>query len=110
MIATTGLPPAPPPPPAQWRELTVVFRRKCGDVKAVDGVALGTLAVHPAWDADDCAVITHLPSKLAVARMSSIPDAVQATEWLWAQCRVAWLEEDVDKSKLTAEVLQWIGS
>ena len=53
---------------------------------------------------------SNLPSKLAVARMSSIPDAVQATEWLWAQCRVAWLEEDVDKSKLTAEVLQWIES
>ena len=105
----TGPPPTPVIP-AQWRELTVVFRLPTGRILTVDGHALGTLAVHPSWDTDSGVTITHLPTKLVVARMEDAAGAVQAVEWLWERCRHVWIKHEVDPAAVPQDVMDWIRS
>ena len=103
---------AKPPPapliPIEWCEVTIIFRRHAGNVDAIDGMAYGTLTIHPSLNDPASVDITHLPSKVRIARMGSVDDARTAAEWLWNQCRTAWTGDNVDKSKLTREALEWL--
>lgn len=95
----------------QWAEMTIVFRQPAGNLLTEDGIRYGTLAVHPSLNPSDPAVtVTHLPTKLAVIKVKEVNCAVAFTEQLWDRCSEAFSRpgDDVDRSKIPANVLQWI--
>lgn len=103
------------PPPGivtpEWVERTLIFRLPTLRVVAVDGWVYGTLAVHSTWDDPDLppVTITHLPSKLAVARMMEPQEAAAQVEWLWQAWPGGWGEEP-DIGRVPKEVAEWCRS
>ena len=93
----------------EWLERTIVFRRPGGNVVTIDGWVYGTLAIHATWDSSDLqpVTITHMPSRLAVARLSDVDEALAQVEWLWDVCPLQWVEETVNPTQLPAEITQW---
>lgn len=104
-------PPVVPTTLPEWREMTIVFRLSSGAVHTEDGICYATLAVHPSLSENDPAVtVTHLPTKLAIFKVNEANDAVALVEQLWLKCADAFKRrgEDVDRSKVPPDVLQWI--
>ena len=109
LVSAAG--PAIPVVPTEWREQTLIFRHRSGGVEAVDAMAYGCLAVHAALAGDRAGVVvTHAPTKLAVARVDGVEDAVAIAEHLWATCRAAFVTPDkaVDVPKMPQEIVQWV--
>jgi hypothetical protein len=103
-----------------WTERTLIFKMPSGRVHALDGWVYGTLAVHSTWawrfvgsmrfDLPPV-TITHQPSKLALAFLADVEEAVAKIEWLWDQCPASWLEEDIKgemaAGRLPKDVVEW---
>jgi hypothetical protein len=101
----------------EWRERTIVFRRTSSSkthtnagIVALDGWQYGTLVAHATWDDKNAPpyTITHLPSKLMVARISDCDETLAQTERLWQSCPLAWAGYDVNKQLIPKEVVQWL--
>lgn len=94
----------------EWRERTLVFRQRGGRVNAVHGWQYGTLVVHRSLAGFNVPnfTITHRPSLVAVAKLADSDEAVVQTEWLWESCPRAWCEDEVNKTLISKEVLQWL--
>lgn len=122
LLAT--MPVAPPTEAIKptWVERTIIFRppQMGGRVIAVDGWCYGTLCIHSTWAwiyalgtgtrfALPPVTITHLPTKLAVAYLDGVDEAVAQTEWLWDLCPQLWTaeEQDVVKKQAPAEAREW---
>lgn len=104
-------PPTLPVTLPEWREMTIVFRLPSGAVHTEDGICYATFAVHPSLDEKDPAVtVTHLPTKLSIFKVDEANDAVALTEQLWLKCADAFKRrgEDVDRTKITPDVVAWI--
>lgn len=106
-----GLPPTPIVKP-EWHEMTLVFRFDSGRVHAEDAMRYGNFAVHcaiPGEKDETLVVVTHIPTRLAVVRVTSTEDAAKIAERLWERCRDAFVEVDnVKFEKIPADVLAWI--
>lgn len=106
-----GPPPAPTLKP-EWNERTLLFRGPGGTVVQADGMRLGTLHVHPTLDAQPVQgfAVTHAPSKLAVAIVDGLDDAIAVAERLWQTCAAAFVQVDrePDKSKIPSATVEWI--
>lgn len=118
---------APPAPPAEaikptWEERTIIFKptNLGGRVIAVDGWVYGSLCIHSTWAelytvgggpkfALPPVTITHRPTKLAVAYLDVVDEAVAQVEWLWDLCPQLWTadEQSVIKSQAPAEAREW---
>lgn len=104
-------PPVVPTQLPEWYEMTIVFRLSCGAIHTEEGICYATLAVHPSLDEKDAAVtVTHLPTKLAIFKVNEANDAVALVEQLWLKCADAFKRrgEDVDRTKISPAVAQWI--
>lgn len=113
LLVSAAAPTVPTVKP-EWRETTLIFRHQSGRIEAVDAMAYGCLAVHGSLPGEPATsapvVVTHSPTKLAVARVDEVEDAVAIAEHLWDTCRAALVTADkcVDVGKMTPETIQWI--
>lgn len=103
-------PPVAPTVLPEWEERTMVFRYSSGAVYTCDCWQYGTLACHPTLpdELHQLVAVTHVPSKLAVVRVREVDDAVAIAERLWETCRDAWIRDEVDKTRIPADILKWI--
>lgn len=92
-----------------WSERTIVWRLSCGMVLAKHGWLYGTLMVHSGFS-HDLTSVTHLPSKVEVARMPDEATARELVEQLWEACRPAWVGAEVDKASIPAEYVELLTS
>lgn len=111
-VPTRRLPATPVVKP-EWVERHLVFRFPSGRVHAQLASWYGTLAVHPALPSEvdsSLYIVTHTPTRLAIVKVATIEDAVTIAEYLWDNYRLAFYQiDDVDKTKLPPNVVEWIG-